>query len=322
MKTLILLLLLFHLSLVTIYSQDITSQKYMPLKIGNVWVYDHYKLQYNFHERVKYKVIGDTIARGHKYYKSSAPLPFMHVDPNYLNLLLYRVDSADGCLLAFKNESGCIRLSDILIDSLASGLNNTFVYCPFALTRKCIDTAYFTMFNTSFKNKWYLNITGPYQTPTRYLYNIGLLGSANGSIGQEGYNLLGCVINGVVYGDTSMLVGIESISNNIPEEFSLSQNYPNPFNPSTKIRFSIPPYYSPLEGGMHVLSRAEGGGDLVTLKIYNVLGREAAVLVNDELKPGTYEVEWDAANFSSGIYYYKLTAGQYFSQTKKMVLVR
>ncbi|HEY3250843.1 MAG TPA: T9SS type A sorting domain-containing protein, partial [Ignavibacteria bacterium] len=103
-------------------------------------------------------------------------------------------------------------------------------------------------------------------------------------------------------------VAINEISNIIPDEYKLYQNYPNPFNPSTKIRFSIPP--------------SEGvTGRIVRLDIYNILGKEIDALVNEELNPGTYEVEWNAANYPSGVYYYKLTAGDY-SDTKNMILVK
>ncbi len=94
-------------------------------------------------------------------------------------------------------------------------------------------------------------------------------------------------------------------------EFSLSQNYPNPFNPSTKIKFNIP---SPYQGeGQRVR--------FTTLKVYDVLGNEVATLVNEEKPAGTYEVEFDASNLSSGIYYYQLKAGS-FIQTKKMILMK
>lgn len=121
-------------------------------------------------------------------------------------------------------------------------------------------------------------------------------------------------------------IGVKNISTEVPKEFSLSQNYPNPFNPATKIRFSIPGTNSFLEGGKHVLSGlppwgAEGGGNIVKLIIYDVLGKEVGVLVNEILSPGTYEIEWDAANYPSGVYYYKLIAGDY-SLTKKMVLLK
>ena len=110
-------------------------------------------------------------------------------------------------------------------------------------------------------------------------------------------------------------IGIRQNSNNIPTQFKLYQNYPNPFNPKTKIRFSIPL----IKGGLRGLS--------VRLVIYDILGREVASLIlplwggQEGLKPGTYEVEFDGSNFASGIYFYKLIAGD-FIQTKKMVLLK
>lgn len=98
-------------------------------------------------------------------------------------------------------------------------------------------------------------------------------------------------------------VGLSNINTGIPNQYSLSQNYPNPFNPMTKLRFQIPKNL------------------LVSLKIYDAIGREIIVLVNEELAAGVYETDWDAAKFPSGVYYYRISAGD-FSETKKMVLVK
>lgn len=109
------------------------------------------------------------------------------------------------------------------------------------------------------------------------------------------------------------VIGTEQISSSIPGRFALYQNYPNPFNPKTKIKFSIPPN----EGG-----KGDGSSeDLVSLKIFNVLGREIATLVKDKLNPGTYEVIWNANDYPSGVYFYELIAGD-FEQTRKMVLLK
>jgi probable HAF family extracellular repeat protein len=89
----------------------------------------------------------------------------------------------------------------------------------------------------------------------------------------------------------------------LPKEYNLAQNYPNPFNPITKIRFGIP------QAGF------------VTLKVYDILGNEIATLVNEEKSAGSYEVEFDATMYSSGIYFYKLQAGS-FVETKKMLLLK
>ncbi|HSW54311.1 MAG TPA: T9SS type A sorting domain-containing protein [Ignavibacteriaceae bacterium] len=86
-------------------------------------------------------------------------------------------------------------------------------------------------------------------------------------------------------------------------KFSLSQNYPNPFNPTTSLQYAI------------------GSRQFVTLKVYDLLGREVATLVNEEKSAGEYEVEFNAATLPSGIYFYQLKAGQY-SETKKMILLK
>jgi hypothetical protein len=89
----------------------------------------------------------------------------------------------------------------------------------------------------------------------------------------------------------------------IPDEIKLSQNYPNPFNPSTTIKFSLP-----------------SSGNAI-LKIYNTLGEEVAVLIDNELTTGTYEVEWNAKGLPSGVYFYHLQA-EGFVETKKMILMK
>jgi hypothetical protein len=89
----------------------------------------------------------------------------------------------------------------------------------------------------------------------------------------------------------------------LPKEFSLSQNYPNPFNPSTKIEFALP-------------QRAQ-----TRIIVYDVLGREIETLVNEELQAGNYEINVDASNFTSGVYFYRIQAGN-FVQTRKMIFMK
>jgi hypothetical protein len=99
------------------------------------------------------------------------------------------------------------------------------------------------------------------------------------------------------------LVGISGNNNEVPHEYNLMQNYPNPFNPVTNISFSIP----------------KAGH--VELKIYDVLGREAATIVNEFKQAGNYTVNFNASSFSSGVYFYTIKSGD-FTGTKKMVLVK
>ena len=102
----------------------------------------------------------------------------------------------------------------------------------------------------------------------------------------------------------SQVNGIKKISDDIPRVFSLSQNFPNPFNPATAIKFDIPKDAN------------------LTFQIYDVLGRLVATLAKNEFKKaGSYEITWDATNFTSGVYFYRITAGT-FTDTKKMVIVK
>jgi hypothetical protein len=92
-----------------------------------------------------------------------------------------------------------------------------------------------------------------------------------------------------------------------PPQFTLDQNYPNPFNPMTNIKFQIPSSNAQLE--------------FVSLKVFDVLGREVATLVNEAKPPGEYSVTFDASNLPSGMYYYRFSSGN-FTQTRKMILMR
>ncbi len=112
----------------------------------------------------------------------------------------------------------------------------------------------------------------------------------------------------------SEIIGIQNISTEIPSGFSLCQNYPNPFNPSTKIKFDI--------SGEVKRKTLD-----VKLTVYNMLGKEVASLVNEQLQPGTYEVTFDArqpglgSNLPSGVYFYQLRTDN-FVQTKKLILLK
>ena len=103
--------------------------------------------------------------------------------------------------------------------------------------------------------------------------------------------------------DYDIITGVNNNVTSIANDYSLSQNYPNPFNPSTKIAYSIPT------------------NGLVTLKIYNILGKEVQTLVSEVKSAGSYEVSFNAASLSSGVYFYKLESGN-FIDTKKMFLLK
>jgi hypothetical protein len=102
---------------------------------------------------------------------------------------------------------------------------------------------------------------------------------------------------------TKMVTSVESDGREGPAEFSLEQNYPNPFNPSTRIAFSV-----------------QGSG-FTSLKVFDLLGREVATLVNENLTAGSYRVKFDASGLASGVFFYRLVAGGQ-ALTRKMVVAK
>ncbi|MBI3787057.1 MAG: T9SS type A sorting domain-containing protein, partial [Ignavibacteriales bacterium] len=98
-------------------------------------------------------------------------------------------------------------------------------------------------------------------------------------------------------------VSVSEEGNDLPRVFGLSQNYPNPFNPTTSFELQV------------------AGYEFVSLKVYDLLGREVATLLNERKSPGTYKITWDASHLPSGVYLYRMTAGS-FVETKKLVLMK
>jgi hypothetical protein len=282
---------------VQLFSWDSVAARYMPLQVGNVWVYSAYSFPPSFSYRFSWKITGTEINNGLTYY-------VLQTYPNSI-VNKIRFDTTAGILRVY--GGGCNWLvQERNWDSLSARLNDSaYYYCN--MVYRCTDTSYVTIFNQSFTRKTF-NYTAVfplegYNTRT-FAKNIGLISDYSNNGHQTTFiNISGYVINGVVYGDTSMVTGINQISSEIPEDFSLSQNYPNPFNPQTNIKFQIP------ESGF------------VKLTIFDALGREIQTIVHRQLSPGIYSVDFNGSNLPSGIYYYRIEAGSY-TETKKMVLIK
>jgi len=129
------------------------------------------------------------------------------------------------------------------------------------------------------------------------LHHLSFVDSLTGWIAGDNGTILHTTNGGVTFIEEEKFIG------EIPSTYFLSNNFPNPFNPSTKIKYSIPK------------------SSQVTLKIFNTLGEELETLVNEEKPVGTYEVNWNAANLPSGVYFYQLKAGEFMS-VKKMILIK
>lgn len=145
------------------------------------------------------------------------------------------------------------------------------------------------------------NWTSQTSPTTQILTDIWFTTATTGYISTWSGQVLKTTNGGVTF--------VQPIGSEVPKNFSLSQNYPNPFNPSTNIEFSVPASV----GNAYMRS--------VQLKIYDAAGNEITTLVNDNLTPGVYRVQWNASGYASGVYFYKLVADEY-NETKRMVLVK
>jgi len=280
-----------------------------PLKVGNVFVF---KQEYQFTggpPQISYhksKVVNDTILGSRIYYGIT---DFYRAGWRKAHV---RLDSINGNLFMYDSANRCPNYSyEVLLDSLGAALDDSVKGC--GVTKyKCVDTSSYLIFNNLLTHKvfrYYEYILGrPNEGINKYAKGFGLIYRYGYSSGIFTFtvtkiSLTACVINGIVYGDTTLLVGMNSTSNQIPDKHYLFQNFPNPFNPVTNIKFE--------------LTQKE----FVTLSVRNSLGQEVEILFNDVLPSGTYYYNWNASAFTSGVYFYKLKTENY-SEVKRMLLVK
>lgn len=317
---------LFVISAITFIPYKVNSQinytDFLPMQTGNVWVYQcttNGAMCGGCTGRTRIILTGDTTANGKTYKKAQSTNSAISGSCQncgaigLITLFNTRFDSQNGNIYQLSSGGCQYSQGETMIDSFKARLGDTVrMNClpPNQWQHYiCTDTNNVTLFGTSRQARFFNNAGFEGSHHRKYAKGIGLYHARLQGLDGGTYVctremiLLGCVINGVVYGDTSMLVGINQISGEVPVEYSLYQNFPNPFNPVTKIRFSVP------------LSSH------VNISVFDVTGGEIETLVSSDLFAGTYETDWNAENYPSGVYYYKLSAGN-FSQTKKMVLVK
>jgi hypothetical protein len=288
---LIYLLVLF--SSETLYSQTDSVLAYMPLEIGNQWQYKVHRIVYGppHTDTTTYysfsRVERDTIMPNGYQYQVISSTKFA---TRYVH-----IDSATACVYEYENDSS----RGLKTDSLRCSQGDWFgrgSYCEF------IDTATVLNYQT-----WVMSIdrSSPDITVRHTLaMNVGMIYKyiyeSFGWGTEEISNLVYAKINGNEFGE--LVVSQDDFRNELTG-FNLHQNHPNPFNPTTTIKYQIPEL------------------SFVTLKVYDVLGNEIALLVNGEKPAGKYEIEFDASRLPSGVYFYTLKTAE-FVYSKKMILIK
>jgi hypothetical protein len=272
-----------------------SSYALYPLQVGNLWqfyTYDFVNGQTIWEYGWTTKILGDTVMPDGKIY--AIETSDYSVGASYLRqegprVIIYSGFYGQPVLYDFSKSIG-----DTLFAVLPPGRKDSAV---------CVVKALYSdnIFNLQRKT-WQFYTTASRSSAFICDYvtdGIGMT-TQKAEAGLEWF-LRGAIINGVKYGIITVVKENDHYVG--PKEFALYPNYPNPFNPSTTISFSLP-------------SRS-----FVTLKIFDVMGREVSTIVSEEIAAGSYQRQWNASGFPSGVYFYRLQAGAY-TETKRLVLVR
>ncbi|MDD5360642.1 MAG: T9SS type A sorting domain-containing protein [Ignavibacteria bacterium] len=264
---------------------------------GTVSVMDISKSNPSFMYLASGSVLYKSTDRGYTFASAGTGLPnktitsvYVHPDSNLVCLVTM---SGFGGNKVFKTINGGVNWFSINGDLPDSPVNDGMFYYPGHATNVILAATDIGVFMTNNNGvNWIELANGLPNTVAMHLdYNAAANKLRIGTHGRGTWEMSGT------------LIGITNYSSIVPDKFFMSQNYPNPFNPSTKITFGI----------------KEAG--FVTLKVYDMLGREVSSLVNKDLKAGTYDVTFSGANLTSGIYFYRLTAGK-FSETKRLSFIK
>jgi hypothetical protein len=289
------------------FAIDTNSVKYLPMRVGNYWVYNSgvYGMGFSHYWVDVCRITDSSAFNNHLYYHficSNTDLPNGY----------YRIDSTTGSLYKYDSVNSCQYYNfEKLVDSLSAVNGDSIKNCAYYIY-KCIGTSAVYVFNDSTSRiSFYMYHQGSnsgFDDTRRFLKKYGLYSVGGGAWGGGGFGgggstLKGCRVNGNVFGDTS-LISVRCIGSFIPSSYCLYQNYPNPFNPLTNIKFEIPK------------------SSFVNIKVFDISGKEIENLVNENLQAGTYETQWNASKYSSGIYFYHLSINNQRLAVRKMVLVK
>ncbi len=291
---------------ISLPADDSLRREYFPLHKGDTWQYAMavpLQLSYKLVPQIV-TVVDSLLPNGYRYaglsYVSTPNkiFKFLRVD-SLLRVQEFHPELGDTCGGGM-NELNTYRLGekDGTVWTVCSKMGMTYLP-PKSLLR----------FDGFSADGTYMNFTpgdprdssNPRWSLTHQLRRgVGLWLQPNDADGPDTF-LWGAVINGKIYGNT--ITAVAEKPSFQPLGFSLGQNYPNPFNPSTTITFSLP------------------ARSFVHLKIFDVLGKEVATIVSEELTGGNYSRQWNATGVPSGVYFYRLQAGSY-TETKRLLLLR
>jgi len=287
--------------LLTIISEYCFAQ-YMrlsaPIKQGNVWVY----IADSGFDKI---LITDSI------------IVIDSVDYSFVTFIPQRgIFWGNGKPVRLKwNDDVVVRL-----DSTYPDINHEFIYykknCKIgdtwtqrnsrfstSITYEVVDTSLANIFGTITTVKTIYVTNGLIVDYEFWSEKFGFLQNSS-PFGGTDHTLKGCIIDGVLYGDTTTITDVEEeLLGMFVAEYKLSQNYPNPFNPETIINYEVPQISN------------------VKIEVFDVLGRVIKILIDEEKTAGRYEIKFDASSLASGIYYYRIKADE-FVQTKKMILMK
>lgn len=288
----ILLTNIFSIILIFVCSTKAQEIDFAPLSLGNVWVYEHFS-----GVRLRGQVIDtsfyiDTIkyfGLGEGYFGNDRALRLTEEN--------YYVMKEDSTFPEYLNERKYYKQNAQLGESWEVNFSGG-IFAVYTVT----DTFPAYTFDTLVTGKMLNENFGLVEWDYVWTEEFGKLSALNW-LGEVQYYLRGCVINGMVYGDTTFItVGVEDeIDESNP--FYVAQNYPNPFNSSTIINFTL------------------SEENNVVLELYNVIGEMIKVLVNGFISSGNHSVQLNAEELPSGTYYYVLRTPGY-TETKKMLLIR
>ncbi len=266
--------------------QTVDWSEFYPLHIGDYWVWEG--LLGSLPTLNSVRIISDTLmSDGNVYFKS---LDIDHIF-GYSSYSYRRIDTLGRVSIwEYWNSTSknILAFSAIVGDSTLS----QYQQLVHRIDNKASGGIYFFLYpDLTFQSSWYFQGIG-----------------RTNSTFEGGYEYLaGAYVNGILYGDTTVTAVLETTSSTT-KDFFLFPCYPNPFNPSTTISFSIPER------------------SFVTLKVYDMLGREVAELVNEELETGSFEKTFEASSLASGVYIYRITAMKVgkilFNESKQMLMVK